>query len=293
MASFSALKKNAKRSLRGYWGKAIGNTCLLFAGFLLLAVMQMTVLQFMPQQTPNGSEHLLPHYFIQQLAMMPLVEVGIAGFFFALEFLLLTPLSLGITRWYYQLVGGRHHALSSIFYYYRSKRQYGRSLWVSFQLNVRVLLWGIVFYAVPGWILGAAIYAVAQSDSAKSTQAMASVGVMLSVILFILAGVFYAVFMNRYFLATYLVIEQDTASVRQAIRDSIQMTKGYRFSLFYFQLSFIGWCLLSVLLFPIIYWIPYSSAAMALYACLIMEKKGTLPERECTREFRPAHPPKE
>lgn len=71
------------------------------------------------------------------------------------------------------------------------------------------------------------------------------------------------------------VIIDDTKNkgVVENLKDAWELTKGYKWDLFAFGLSFVGWILLCVLIVPIFYVIPYITVSEALYYDELKNKK--------------------
>ena len=81
--------------------------------------------------------------------------------------------------------------------------------------------------------------------------------------LFVVPGIIAA---YRYRQAIYLLIEYPEKSPMQCIRESKTMMKGHKWELFVFDLSFIGWALLVMLIGPVTVWVtPYANTARMLY----------------------------
>jgi uncharacterized membrane protein len=85
---------------------------------------------------------------------------------------------------------------------------------------------------------------------------------MLWSLLFFIPGI---IKMYAYSMAPYILAEHPEMTAREALRESIRMTEGYKMELFVLQLSFIGWALLGVLTFGLLYiWLyPYIYATTA------------------------------
>jgi len=89
----------------------------------------------------------------------------------------------------------------------------------------------------------------------------------------LLAILLYSAYMTKYFLVAYLLADNDKLTVRAAIKKSIQLTIGHRFSILLYGLSFIGWFLLTVLCLPLIFFTaPYIKTSFAMYAHYLIEK---------------------
>ena len=94
---------------------------------------------------------------------------------------------------------------------------------------------------------------------------------VFSIALFVLLLCFLLIRLQRYFLAQYYLLDQET-SVRKAIRASIHASKGICDEIFAFKLSFLPWGIASILVLPLLYVSPYYSMSSLLYARFLMEQ---------------------
>jgi uncharacterized membrane protein len=278
MGMFSMIKRNSKRALKGNWGKAVTLTLLVFGAVTLFAILQQAALEmFVTSRVPQAAP-LPPNADFAQIAgyvaqAIPLAEWIIIGAFSALMVLIITPVEMGAARWFYALVHGEKQPLSEAFWYFESGRRYGRSIWFGVNLGLRGFFWSLLFFAVPGGLLGYSAYWLSREDVTRAQSAAATIGALVASCLMLLAAVFYAACVSRYTLAVFLLGEGDDVTVGRAIRESVRYSKGFRFSLMWFELSYIGWFLLCGLFFPALYVWPYYSAGIAMYALYIIEKK--------------------
>ena len=81
-------------------------------------------------------------------------------------------------------------------------------------------------------------------------------------ILLIIPGIIAAL---SYSMSTYIYVDGEHTEPMEVIYESKRMTYGYKWNLFVFGLSFIGWILLSFLFIPVIYVVPYITVANAMY----------------------------
>ncbi|MDR1028667.1 MAG: DUF975 family protein [Clostridiales Family XIII bacterium] len=81
-----------------------------------------------------------------------------------------------------------------------------------------------------------------------------------------------------YYLVPFIAAEKPDISRKRIFRLSAQMTRGHRFRIFLFDLSFLGWLILSVFTFGLLNYLwlnPYMRAARAeLYAAIRAEAKA-------------------
>ena len=86
--------------------------------------------------------------------------------------------------------------------------------------------------------------------------------VMLWCLLFIVPGIIAA---YRYSMAFYILLDDPDKGAMQCIRESKDMTSGYKGQLFVLDLSFIGWNLLTIVPFVSIFVSPYTYITLANY----------------------------
>lgn len=293
MSLFSTLKKNAKHALRDHWLSAIVVTLIPGLTSTLLTFFVGSGIGLLAQRFPafqqgQGASSgelmgLMPEGMFLVLAVSLLFSVMIL--------LVLIPLQLGCTHWYFQLVQGNPQPVSNIFYFFEDFKRYRRSLWLYINQGFRRGFWAAVFHCIPAGLLSGIFFlAVQHRDAVQTTPQLGwllVMGMLLMSLVFFLVILLYAAYMNKYFLADYLVVSDDEIKPGDAIKRSIEYTKGYRFNLLWFILSFIGWLLLASILPTLFYSVPYLNASMALYALYLMETKKR--EQPVLQEFPPGN----
>ena len=93
---------------------------------------------------------------------------------------------------------------------------------------------------------------------------LVTVLVMIGFLLLIIPGIILG---YAYSMVPYLLVERPDMSVTETLKASRTMMKGRKFDLFYLQLSFIGWILLSIISLGIgfIWLYPYMMTAQAAF----------------------------
>lgn len=293
MSLFSALKKNAKMALKGRWGIAIGVYMLPAAVSALLSGLEHTalhlfVMQPLLQNPTMESEAFDLAELTRELLTAGGLETLISFLFMLLTFLLLSPLRLGLIRWYFALIHGTAAPFGEVFYFFESMRRYLRALWYNVQISLRTALWSIAFFVLPSGVLGVSLWLLSTEGISQPTHSSASVGLVLAVALFLLFAAWYAIFLNRYALTAYLLCESDHITVREAFQASIRYTKGHRTLLLLFALSFLGWYLLAplTLFLLLLFVIPYYSAGHMLL-CRYLVEKNRFDQPDTTQEWHP------
>jgi len=278
MTLFSTLKKNAKQSLSGKWGRAILLLVILGGSSLLIAALKQLAVYLL--ETPDGGAA----GWVGAPASLPLAVITLGSSL--LYFFLVAPLTLGAAGWYVELVRGGPSSAARVFRYFGSVHLYARALWYHLQMTVRVGFWSLAFYLVPGGLLISSVYYyVSRPELTREASAISTVGITLALLLLVLATFLFILYMNKYALSAYLVCADSQLSVTRAIGISTRYTVGYRVSWFWFQLSFLGWFLLCVLFPPAaLYAVPYSRAAFTGYA-MYMAEKNRAPGANETQEF--------
>jgi uncharacterized membrane protein len=288
MTLFHMLKSNAKRALRGNWGKAIAAPALFMLCWGLLSLFRQYALDLFEGYpgAPAWTEFSISELLLFRASS---AETIILTIFLFVVIMLETPLFLGIMRWYYRMIQGQTAPFADIFIYYESLRFYCKAIWLFITVFVRSLLWAFAYLTLPSAMLTLSLQMVNNRfrplfGNAQLSVTVGTMGVTISALLLGLTAVLYAVFMNRYTLTFYLFFDDPDAKITGLMRTSIRYTKGYRASLAAFFLSFIGWFLLCILIVPLFYAVPYCVASLALYARYIIERCRRETE-EHTREF--------
>lgn len=174
----------------------------------------------------------------------------------------------------------------------RMGRKIGGSLWMS----LKILLWALPFLTVLVLYLSTtgSVRIVTEEAWSAALSGMPAgggapyqllitdnAGRVLPFILYIAMGVTLVRAAYSYYFTNHILASRPNVGARDAVKLSVRMTKGNRFKIFVTELSFLGWALLSVLTFGILY-IVYVGPYMALTIAGIFD---TLKE-EAIREGR-------
>ncbi|GHU80561.1 hypothetical protein FACS1894191_6100 [Clostridia bacterium] len=283
MTLFKLLKQNSKLALKGSWGRAALVLIVFFTlVFLLAGIRQYALDVFIG--APGGANPTMeaaPYYASS-------AEIVLLSVFSILTILLVFPLEMGLLRWFFGLVHGGSPSVSEAFIFFEGIGKYIKAIGLYINIFVRSLLWAAPFYAVPGavmWISGRLINGgMTLAGNPGLGPTLGTMGMALAFMLLFLATIFYIICVNRYALAAYIYFDDMAAGIGAAIKISVRYSKGSRASLFLFQLSFIGWWLLCLLILPALYVLPYYFTSFAMYARYIIEKSGA-PAPEATQEF--------
>ena len=93
---------------------------------------------------------------------------------------------------------------------------------------------------------------------------LSTIYIFLWTLLLIIPGIIKS---YSYALTPYILVEHPEMSAYEAIEESMRLMDGHKFDLFYLQLSFIGWAILSILSLGLgFFWlIPYQMTAQAAF----------------------------
>ena len=103
---------------------------------------------------------------------------------------------------------------------------------------------------------------------------LSTIYIFLWTLLLIIPGIIKS---YSYALTPYILVEHPEMSANEAIEESMRLMDGHKFDLFYLQLSFIGWAILSILSLGLgFFWlITYQMTAQAAFYRDI--KNGAMP----------------
>ncbi len=289
MTLYTTLKQNSKLALRENWGRAILGLLIIVAASVVLTLLRQVGINLfiLPlSQTPTMETVSFWDIVRQSTQILP-VELGILAISLAASLLVAAPLQLGLTRWHWMLVHGKSMPVSSVFAFFDTKKQYTRAVGYALSMTLRTLFWALLFYLLPALAFGVSGWFLRDTGEtlSRGTVAVATAGLMLSGILFLLSTVLYLAYMEKYTLTPYLLFESQEATVSQSIKTSVIYSKGYRFPFLLFRLSFIGWIVLVPFTFGLIllYAEPYINTSVAMYGRYIIERSRYVPD--VTKEF--------
>ena len=262
------IKKGARNALRGHWGKAIA-ILMVFGGVLLLLSTLEQFLYLIFHYSGYLDVLQSPEFYLDDILDYHLGPLLITGSICILWLLLIPPMIYGIASWYYHLSGGSPKEFSAVFCAFTSLRQWARSVGMTLILLALHLFWLAVFTVIPVLVL--LFFRNFTFDPASRLAIFIPFGKAGGWILLTMAMVFYLVLIQRYALCFYLMAQKPRIPLLKAIRQSVQAMQGRSWEMISLRLSFIWWMLLSLLMFPLIYVVPYYQSAIAIYARYAVE----------------------
>lgn len=178
-----------------------------------------------------------------------------------LSVLALSPMYLGREAWFWERSGREYRSAVYLFHWYKRA---GRGIGLYVQRWLLRLGWSVLFL-LPGTALGVGttLWAWRGIEGYVLLALGVGTGCLLA------CGVFFnALFLQRYFLAPYLIAEHPELHAHTALKESgrIMDRCAQRGKVAKMKLSFLPWVLSCVFLFPVFYVYPYYKQSCACLA---------------------------
>lgn len=261
MELYRMIKKDAKRLLRSVWGRSLAAGLIVTALALLITSAESAFLFVF-----SDGDFLDPEALVLSATSTESLVITVSA---AVLTVLLVPQGLrGMKKLHLSFLDGEEKGLSPLF---ESFSPFWRFLDTSAfwcLLFARTLL-GFIVAMTPGtallWFIGTYM-----PKTSRTLQLLEIGACLLSVLLILLCLTLWLIFCQRWFLAPYYFAEGNSA--HRSFSLSIKATKGRRTAIFGFHLSFFGWAVLSVLILPLLWAVPYYETASAVFARYLMER---------------------
>ncbi|HWP51084.1 MAG TPA: DUF975 family protein [Clostridia bacterium] len=263
------IKQNARRALQRHWSRAAAIALIALIFCFLFVALEM-LLSSLFGLSAYVDPFATPELFIDDMPNVTPVAMAVAFVVAVLYFLVLAPLTLGLMRWFFLLGDGKAEHTMAIFDYFLTAAQFWRVLWLKVCLFFKRLLWSVVFLAGPIVMIYFADIWRRKGDT--DFESLLSLGLMLSgILLLVLLGTFLLIWLMRYYLAEYALINDRNLTAREAIRRSVHLSHGRLTQLMVLELSLLGWRILDFLILPRLFTLPYRYTVRGLYAHYLIE----------------------
>ena len=263
-----AIKFNAKKCLRNNWVRAILIFVIIAAVSAVLGALDNAIFSAFGFHRVEISIDLLQggymEWWLAEGADVTWYEVALSILLSLVRLCIMAPLTLGAANWALELSDGRSNAIGELFWAFDNAAWY-RSVWMSITVAVKTGLFAIAVEAIP---------TVMMAIGAANLWENRSLGVPLVVIgsvLMLVALPFTWWFGARYMAANLLLCDRYYYTVKEATRLSVALTRGRRWQIVGFYLSFLPWYLLCCLVLPLLYVIPYVAVAGTMMARYLFE----------------------
>ena len=259
------VKAKARRILKGHFLKAAAVMLMFFAAAVLLFLLEQAVLSLCKVTAPEIDlfDPFTMSFYAENTYLL------ITAVFWALELLVFSLLISGAKLWFFEIARQNAPPFSLLFYAFHPKH-----FLRFFTLRVHVFL-----EKFPARILevlpAAAVFTAAfLTTRYQSFYASLSYGFLVCCgILLLTAGWGLSSYYNlRFFLADCLCFIYPDISVGEAVRHSAFMVRRARKGFFLLKCSFLPWGILSLLVFPLFWAVPYYLTAMSVPAAWLCRK---------------------
>ena len=281
-------KANGLLSLKKKWLKAIAIMLLitvLILGFEALDMAYRTACG-VPATNPDGNYNLSPASLI------------IEAVFTLLVLLFVPPIITGQAEWYWWLTETGGKGIGEVFGWFGSFKLYFKSVLLALNLFVRFLLWAVITCTVPvGLMIAAYHYFPPKAITPETIDSTTMIFIFL--MFFCIIALLYCVglllyIMMRYYLAIFLLVEDNDRKVWASIRSSVRYSRKLRWEMLKFNLSFIPWLITCYFVFPALFVLPYYFASSAVFAKHIIftqraKEKSLTGEGDTLSEKQPDH----
>lgn len=249
------IKEKGRTILTGNWIRA--GIILLIIGLLEIVISALQSAYLNAFNLPND---LYP--FTMPAVISLVVSLG----FQAISFVFSTPLKIGQTEWYWKLDGKSRRGIDGVFAWFGSLHLFIKSLLININIWLRMLAWRILLLLVPSALVYGSYLAFTNNQKNETIVMFASSLMFLGMILLIAGTLFYLFLYTRYFLAPYLLVEDNSRRINDCVKDSIRFTHGHRSEIFTFWFSFLGWLIPCIFILPIFFVLPYFYSSSAVFA---------------------------
>lgn len=166
------------------------------------------------------------------------------------------PIFFGVLRYFWRLSFSAEDGPISVFYYFSNFKVYNKCLKLIFYLIIKSLPIFIIL-ALPVF----AIWLISQGSVFKLMGVPVPLWTanLSYVITFLttLSTIFLIIFMLKFYLAPLLLVADEDIDIAEAIHMSTVISKKSGLDFGFLIISFIGWILLSFLILPLIFTLPY------------------------------------
>lgn len=196
---------------------------------------------------------------VELIGSVVYVFAGQAGYLITttvLSFFAIFPMFLGVLSYFRRLIWGQKDSVLIIFRYFSNAKQYRRTLRFLLLLAIRFAFAAAVLYfpCALVWLLSSEQLYMWLDISFPVW--MSNLWVLNSFLMFISTLIF-AFVMLKYYLAPFIFASNDDIDPDEAINMSTIISKRTGADFFGLILSFAGWILISVLVSPLIFTLPY------------------------------------
>ena len=179
-------------------------------------------------------------------------------------FFIVLPLAFGVLRFFWRNMFSVNDYPISVFYYFSDSKLYKRCIKLSFLLLLKAIIPSLIL-AIPVvalWLVTKGIVFEWMNISIPLWTAN-----LTYIYIFVknLAIIILLIYMFKFYLAPLFIISDENMDVDEAIHMSTVISKKSSLDFSYLLFSFCGWILLSLLVLPLIFTLPYFFSAYTVH----------------------------
>ena len=221
----SDIRRLARKSLKGNWGRAMLPMLIIMLALLLPALVQSW--DFMSSGIMNADSPKELQKVMKEISNQEGLLSSVLSFF---SFLCGGAFSVAAAFLSVRILRKESYTVSTAF---RGFRQFVQAFLIDFLISVFSLLWAMITI-VPGTM----IFIMSSSSGVLS---------LIGMLAFAAAVIAYIYLILRYSMAFFIAQDNETLPSLQVVRYSVTLMKGRTAKFFSLQLSFIGWILLAAI----------------------------------------------
>ncbi len=242
----------------------IGNLSLFTLTFLTAIMLVLTV-SLLPVIYMKGAEPYIREY-ISGYGIY--INLGFASAFCIFIFSVSGAMRLGAKRFFFKKAQRKNPTSKDIFFYFRPGK-FLKCIYYCLRIEIvrcTVFLLFLLPCAICVWLM--------YVFSVSGVSALVCLSLFVTAVcLFINGTAFYALFFSSFFLCDYYFIEGSFISFKHLIASSQKMMRKRKKLLMKLRLSFIGWFIMCIFIFPLPYVWSYYNQSLAVAAENFMEGK--------------------
>ncbi len=260
MELFRIIKKDARKALHFCGGRTAAGAMIFALAYLAVYITETIVLYIF-----CGGENISNYEMIWNgSAEALIITAGAALLYYTLVF----PLAWGYKKLTIAFAEGNDESINTLFDMYSSWKKYFSSVVFTFIYSIKRILVLAIMLA-PG--LGLLYCSINFIPKGSATLEILRIGAVIISGSAAIVGAFASLAVaQRWYLAPYYFASG--SGIVKSFSLSVKATAGIRGEILRFKLSFIGWALLSFLILPLLYSVPYYFMATAIHAKYLMEK---------------------
>ena len=257
--TFSEIKSAAKSTLKHRWAEGIAISLVLLATTFLNIIMQFAL------QTIFKVDTVWSPVLPTEIPLHSVVaSVGITLFSAIFTLIVTLPLLFGTLRWFWLVTGGSDPCVGEVFYYFSSARAFFKALGISVSIFWRLILGTVLCflpYAIMSMLTNSEFYNFLGISMPTYMSSLYSLGTILEMLGFFLL----LLWISRYAMFYVAMFSEPELSTRQTIKLTLRLSKQNRMRFVGFFFTFFGWVVLSFLMIPLLYFLPFFMTSLCIY----------------------------